>query len=72
MAEGYLKNDPTFATRAIHEGNEPEQWRHLAVVPPITLATTYKQDAPGKFRVRTADAHLWKEGKSGIELACFS
>lgn len=52
MAEhGFLSNDPTFPTRAIHEGQEPEQWNSMAVVPPISLATTFKQDSPGVFRV---------------------
>lgn len=53
MAEeiGYLKNDPNFATRAIHEGNEPEQWNSMAVVPPISMATTFKQDGPADFKV---------------------
>lgn len=52
MAEsnGYRKNDLTFSTRAIHEGNEPEQWKHLAVVPPISMSTTFKQDGPAEFR----------------------
>lgn len=52
MAEdfGYLKNDPTFSTRAIHAGNDPEQWNSMAVVPPISMATTFKQDGPADFR----------------------
>lgn len=53
MAEnqGYLKNDSTFATRAIHDGNEPEQWNSMAVVPPISMATTFKQDGPADYKV---------------------
>ncbi|XP_013408978.1 cystathionine gamma-lyase [Lingula anatina] len=39
---------PHFATDAIHEGQEPEQWNSMAVVPPISLAATFKQSAPGK------------------------
>ncbi|XP_039544940.1 cystathionine gamma-lyase-like isoform X2 [Pimephales promelas] len=38
----------SFATDAIHVGSEPEQWNSMAVVPPISLSTTFKQDAPGK------------------------
>ncbi|XP_037086312.1 cystathionine gamma-lyase-like [Pollicipes pollicipes] len=49
MAE-YLPTDPHFATRAICEGNEPEQWNSRAVVPPISLATTFKQDGPAEHR----------------------
>jgi len=42
---------PHFATLAIHAGQEPEQWGSRAVVPPISLATTFKQDEPGKHSV---------------------
>jgi len=48
--EGFLPQDPTFATRAIHVGVEPEKWNSMAVVPPISLATTFKQDGPADFR----------------------
>lgn len=53
MDNGYLlKKDKNFATKAITVGSEPDQWTSLAVIPPITLATTFKQDGPAKFRVR--------------------
>lgn len=39
-----------FASDALHEGQEPEQWNARCVVPPIALSTTYKQDGPGQFR----------------------
>ncbi|KAJ9580196.1 hypothetical protein L9F63_004139 [Diploptera punctata] len=48
--EGFLQQDPAFATKAIHIGQEPEKWNSMAVVPPITLATTFKQDAPAQHR----------------------
>lgn len=38
-----------FATRAIHAGSEPEP-RTGAVIPPIHLSSTYKQDGVGGFR----------------------
>ncbi|XP_071484414.1 cystathionine gamma-lyase-like [Diadema antillarum] len=38
---------PGFGTAAIHAGQEPEQWNSRAVVPPISLSTTFKQDSPG-------------------------
>jgi cystathionine gamma-synthase len=38
-----------FETRAIHAGQEPDAATG-AIVPPITLATTYAQDAVGKHR----------------------
>ncbi|KAM6168312.1 cystathionine gamma-lyase [Erethizon dorsatum] len=45
---GFLPRFPNFATQAIHTGQDPEQWRSRAVVPPISLATTFKQEAPGQ------------------------
>ncbi|NXA03874.1 CGL lyase, partial [Sapayoa aenigma] len=44
---GFLPPFPHFATSAIHAGQEPEQWRSGAVVPPISLSTTFKQRGPG-------------------------
>jgi cystathionine gamma-synthase len=38
-----------FETRAIHAGNEPDPSTG-AIVPPISLATTFAQDAVGKHR----------------------
>jgi cystathionine gamma-lyase len=35
-------------TDAIHVGQEPERWPGQAVVPPISMATTFKQPEPGK------------------------
>lgn len=49
--EGFKEQDPTFATRAIHDAQDPEQWDAMQVVLPISLATTFKQDAPADFRV---------------------
>lgn len=46
--EGFLQQQPGFATKAIHVGQEPERWNSGAVVPPITLSTTFKQEAPAK------------------------
>jgi cystathionine beta-lyase/cystathionine gamma-synthase len=51
--EGFLQQEPGFATKAIHVGQEPEQWNSNAVVPPITLSTTFKQEAPAKHKVST-------------------
>jgi len=49
MAE-YKENDKSFATKALHAGQEPEQWNSMAVIPPISLSTTFKQDGPADFR----------------------
>jgi cystathionine beta-lyase/cystathionine gamma-synthase len=46
----FKENDSHFATKAIHEGQDPEQWTSMAVVPPISLATTFKQDGPADFK----------------------
>uniref|UniRef100_A0A8C3YFW5 Cystathionine gamma-lyase n=1 Tax=Catagonus wagneri TaxID=51154 RepID=A0A8C3YFW5_9CETA len=45
---GFLPRFQHFATQAIHVGQDPEQWASKAVVPPISLSTTFKQGAPGK------------------------
>lgn len=37
-----------FETNAIHAGQEPEQWKSRAVVPPISMSTTFKQFGPGE------------------------
>jgi cystathionine gamma-lyase len=41
-----LKVDPHFGTKAIHVGQNPDQWSFKDVVPPISLTTTYKQYGP--------------------------
>lgn len=43
---------------AIHEGQKPEQWESRAVVPPISLSTTFKQAAP-------AQHHGYEYSRSG-------
>lgn len=53
-----LPQDAGFSTKATHVGAEPDQWDSRAVVPPIVLATTFKQDAPGVF-------HKFEYGRSG-------
>lgn len=52
MAEeiGFLKNDPKFSTRAIHGGYKPDISNNMAVVPPISMATTFKQESPANFK----------------------
>ncbi|XP_037625334.1 cystathionine gamma-lyase [Sebastes umbrosus] len=44
---GFSTAYKSFATEAIHVGQEPEQWKSMAVVPPISLSTTFKQLGPG-------------------------
>lgn len=42
-----------FGTRAIHVGSEPNA-ETGAVIPPISLSTTYKQDGVGNHKVSTS------------------
>jgi len=39
-----------FGTTAVHAGQNPEKWELNQVVPPISLATTYKQPMPGEAK----------------------
>ncbi|XP_011339496.2 putative cystathionine gamma-lyase 2 [Ooceraea biroi] len=39
-----------FSTKAIHAGQDPLQWTHCAVVPPVVMSTTFRQDGPGEHR----------------------
>lgn len=50
-SSGFLPSFQHFATLAIHEGHDPEQWNSRDVVLPISLATTFKQDSPGQSTV---------------------
>lgn len=43
-----------FGTRAIHVGSEPDPATG-AVIPPISLSTTYKQDGVGNHKVSEMD-----------------
>lgn len=40
-----------FATKAIHAGQDPAKWTHRAVVPPISMSTTFQQYAPAQNAV---------------------
>ena len=51
MSGGFKTQPKGFATKAIHVGQEPEQWKSMCVIPPICTSTTYKQDGPGEHRV---------------------
>ncbi|KYN10717.1 PREDICTED: putative cystathionine gamma-lyase 2 [Trachymyrmex cornetzi] len=39
-----------FATIAIHAGQDPDQWNHCSVVPPLVMSATFKQDDPAQLR----------------------
>lgn len=40
--------DQGISTRAIHAGQEATQWKSWAVVPPISLSTTFAQPEPAR------------------------
>ncbi|XP_076686884.1 cystathionine gamma-lyase isoform X4 [Andrena cerasifolii] len=42
--------DEGFSTKAIHAGQDPLQWSHCAIVAPIVMSTTYRQDGPAEHR----------------------
>ncbi|XP_051869126.1 cystathionine gamma-lyase-like [Pristis pectinata] len=57
MSAGYKESDilsgfqppfEHFSTQALHVGQDPGQWSSMAVVPPISMSTTFKQIGPGK------------------------
>lgn len=37
-----------FATKAIHVGQNPDQWSHKSVIPPLVMSTTFQQPAPAE------------------------
>ncbi|XP_054150516.1 cystathionine gamma-lyase-like [Melozone crissalis] len=77
-ALGFLKPFPHFATNAIHYAQEPEQWNSKAVVPPITLSTTFKQRVPGDeqeysyTRVGNPNRHVLEKVVSTLDGAKYS
>lgn len=46
--DGFRTQPRGFFTKAIHVGQEPEQWNCMAVAPPIMMSSTYKQHGPDK------------------------
>jgi len=46
----FRENDKHFATKALHVGQDPEQWNSMAVVAPISMSTTFKQQGPADFK----------------------
>ena len=58
VTDGFCKEFQSFATNAIHVGQEPEQWKSMAVVPPISLSTTFKQYGPGNHAVSQGGSQL--------------
>ncbi|XP_055497867.1 cystathionine gamma-lyase-like [Leucoraja erinacea] len=48
LLSGFQPPFEHFSTQALHVGQDAEQWTSMAVVPPISLSTTFKQVTPGK------------------------
>ncbi|XP_058810946.1 cystathionine gamma-lyase [Topomyia yanbarensis] len=46
--DGFRVQPKGFATKAIHVGQDPDQWKSMAVVPPISMSTTFKQFGPAQ------------------------
>jgi hypothetical protein len=53
-----------FGTRAIHVGSDPDP-NTGAVIPAISLSTTYKQDSVGHHKVS-----LWSQGDLSFPFVC--
>ncbi|XP_076642704.1 cystathionine gamma-lyase [Halictus rubicundus] len=45
-----MSTEEGFATKALHAGQDPLQWMHCSVVPPLVMSTTFRQDGPGQHR----------------------
>lgn len=41
-------HDLLFGTKAVHAGQDPRQWTHRPVIPPISMSTTFMQTAPAE------------------------
>jgi len=48
MADEDIRPFPHFATNALHAGQDPWQWESRAIVPPLSLSTTFAQRTPGQ------------------------
>lgn len=68
---GFRQQAKGFATKAIHVGQDPEQWNDLAVVPPLVFATTFKQHAPAEPKVSTLFAVSCNFGADVVNLIYF-
>ena len=50
----YLSNDESFATKAVHAGNNPEtNCQYGGLAPPLIMSSTFMQNVPpGGFKVK--------------------
>lgn len=55
--------DYGFATRAIHAGQEYDQWSNREIVPPIVTSMTYYQNDPAKMEVSDSSLFVCVVGK---------
>jgi len=47
-----------FSTKAIHAGQNPLQWIHRSVIPPLVMSTTFQQDGPAEHKVSIENIFL--------------
>ena len=74
--EGYLPQDERFATRVVHSGLDETEVPHGAVVPPITLSSTYCMKPGGKWDVSSTGQNAGRRctpSRNYVEMAaCFT
>ena len=46
---GFQPKDQRFASKTIHSGQDPKKWKSMAVIPPITLSSTFCVEEPTKL-----------------------
>lgn len=58
MEPQFKKQPKGFATKAIHAGQNPLQWKSMSIVPQISLSTTFKQHGPGEHEVSVGNTSM--------------
>ncbi|KAL2716891.1 cystathionine gamma-lyase [Vespula squamosa] len=58
MPANIQENFSGFSTKAIHAGQDPTQWCHWPLVPPLVMSTTFQQNSP-------AEHNGYEYGRSG-------
>lgn len=57
----FLETPKSFATTAIHAGQDSDQWDSKCIVPPLVMSTSFKQFGPGE----ETNGKNYKYGRSG-------
>lgn len=45
-----LPSPSGFSTKAVHAGQDPEQWDSLCLIPPLVMSTTFKHNGDVKIQ----------------------